>query len=275
MNHVKSNKKAAGGKTTTATRSICTIDSTGSLIQSNGISLWTTSLLIAAKFKKRHGNVIRAIENMDCSAEFHRLNFELVNYLDDGGKPRKSFNISRDGFSLLAMGFTGPDAAKWQELFISAFGKMERELFRIDRRSASLALQSSPDWQVARIEGKSTRRAFTDAIQRFVNYARASGSSHAERYFMTFTKMIQNAMFFEPDDGDDITIRERLTSRQLSRLADAEDIAARLINESIDIGSEYHDGYKLAKRKVEAFSEIVGRGRIGSQQALTAITLVG
>ena len=137
------NKKAAGSKSTTATRSICTVDPTAALVQAHGNSLWTNARLIAIKFEKRHANVIRAIENLDCSREFHQLNFESVEYSDEGGKPRKSYDISRDGFSLLAMGFTGQGAAKWKEQFIAAFGKMERELLRNAARKNDPALRSA------------------------------------------------------------------------------------------------------------------------------------
>lgn len=126
---------------TTATRSICTIDSADPLVQAHGRSLWTTSTHIAGKFQKRHSNVIRAIENLECSSEFSRLNFESRDYLDGRGKLQKSYDISRDGFSLLAMGFTGQSAAKWKEQFLAAFTGMERELQRLAIRKTDPALR--------------------------------------------------------------------------------------------------------------------------------------
>jgi Rha family phage regulatory protein len=130
----------------------------GSLIQAHGSSLWTSSLLISEKFGKRHGNVIRKIERLDCSEEFRRLNFELANFLDEQGKPRKSYDISRDGFSRLAMGFTGPGAAKWQELFIKAFRKMESELLRIAFR------KHDHDLKIASNEKCSAALLMTDCL---------------------------------------------------------------------------------------------------------------
>jgi Rha family phage regulatory protein len=150
--------KAAGHISTTATVSICTIDSTGTLVQAHGRSLWTTSLLIADKFGKRHGNVIRAIENLDCSREFSRLNFESRDYLDGRGKLQKSYDISRDGFSRLAMGFTGPGAAQWQEQFIAAFGKMERELLRITNR------KHDPELRITSNEKSAAALLMTDCL---------------------------------------------------------------------------------------------------------------
>jgi len=40
------------------------------------------SRLVAEKFGKSHKNVLRGIQNLDCSAEFNGLNFELINYTD-------------------------------------------------------------------------------------------------------------------------------------------------------------------------------------------------
>lgn len=117
------------------------LNDANSLIQAHGRSLWTTSQLIADKFGKRHDNILRAVANLDCSDEFRRLNFEELNYLDEQGKPRKNYDISRDGFSILAMGFTGKSAAKWKEQFIAAFGKMERELQRLASRKTDPALR--------------------------------------------------------------------------------------------------------------------------------------
>jgi Rha family phage regulatory protein len=134
------------------------INLTAGLIQTHGRNLWTTSQLIADRFGKRHGNVIRSIENLECSIEFHQLNFESVEYIDDGGKPRKSFNISRDGFSLLGMGFTGKSAAKWKEQFIEAFRSMELELLRIANRKAD------PSLKIANNEKSAAAVLMTDCL---------------------------------------------------------------------------------------------------------------
>ena len=88
----------------------------------------TTSIDIAEKFEKRHKDVLRAIQKLECSDEFNRRNFAPVSYLDGHGQYRPMFNISRDGFAFLAMGFTGKAAAVWKERYIMAFNAMETEL---------------------------------------------------------------------------------------------------------------------------------------------------
>ena len=71
----------------------------------------TTSLAVAETFGKRHDNVLQAIQNMECSSEFSALNFKGAEYPDAQGKSRPMYEISKDGFVFLVMGFTGSRAA--------------------------------------------------------------------------------------------------------------------------------------------------------------------
>ena len=88
----------------------------------------TSSLIVAQHFNKRHANVLRAIQNLECSENFTQLNFELSEYKDDSSKTNKYYIITKDGFMFLVMGFTGKEAALWKERFINAFNEMEAKL---------------------------------------------------------------------------------------------------------------------------------------------------
>lgn len=88
----------------------------------------TTSLIVAEVFGKRHDNVIRSISRLECSKEFTALNFEGSSYLDPTGRAMPMYNMTRDGFTILAMGFTGKEAMQWKEKFIAAFNAMEQAL---------------------------------------------------------------------------------------------------------------------------------------------------
>lgn len=94
----------------------------------------TTSRLIAQKFGKLHKNVIQSINNMECSEEFRRLNFQLTHYETDlptGGKRKDTeYIITRDGFVFLVMGFTGNQAAKFKEEYLAQFNRMEAMLLQ-------------------------------------------------------------------------------------------------------------------------------------------------
>lgn len=102
----------------------------------------TTSMAVAKHFGKLHKNVLRAIDNIACSAEFTRLNFEPVDFIDKNGDARRMFRMTRDGFVFLTMGFTGKAAAAWKEAYIGAFNRMEQALLARLREEAVLAEQT-------------------------------------------------------------------------------------------------------------------------------------
>lgn len=83
---------------------------------------------IAEHFGKRHDNVLRDIENLKKDL----LNFEEMFFdteiPDSYGRPQRAYLMNRDGFTLLAMGFTGKEALEWKIKYINAFNAMEQEL---------------------------------------------------------------------------------------------------------------------------------------------------
>lgn len=88
----------------------------------------TTSMAVALYFKKLHKNVIQKIESLDCSPEFTRLNFQPSEYIDPTGRTLPAYQITKDGFVFLVMGFTGKKAAAFKEAYIAEFNRMEATL---------------------------------------------------------------------------------------------------------------------------------------------------
>ena len=84
----------------------------------------TNSILVAKHFKKNHRDVLRAIKNCECSDEFRQRNFAQSSYLNEQGKSQPMVEMTKDGFSFVAMGFTGKEAAKFKEDYINAFNEM-------------------------------------------------------------------------------------------------------------------------------------------------------
>ena len=98
------------------------------LVSIHGGEPKTTSLAVAKKFGKRHGDILRAINNMDCSPEFSLRNFASSDFIDERGKVRKMATMTKDGFVFLVMGFTGKVAAKFKEDYINEFNRMTDKL---------------------------------------------------------------------------------------------------------------------------------------------------
>ena len=104
----------------------------------NGI-VTTTSIQVAQFFGKRHDNVLRAIRVLlrETASENRLLNFEETSVetriegaanAQGGLRQDPAYRMDREGFMLLAMGFTGKEALRWKLAFIAAFNRMEAEL---------------------------------------------------------------------------------------------------------------------------------------------------
>lgn len=98
------------------------------LVSIDGNKTITTSLLVATVFDKEHKDVLKAIRNLGCSEDFNQRNFAPVDYLDAKGEKRPAFNMTKDGFAILAMGFTGEKAMQFKEAYIAEFNRMEKQL---------------------------------------------------------------------------------------------------------------------------------------------------
>lgn len=93
---------------------------------------YTTSRKVAEIFGKNHQHVLRDIQKLKskCSSEFWLSNFGLSYFSQKmprggGSKRQPEFNLSKNGFIMLAMGFTGDKAIRFKEAYINAFDKMQ------------------------------------------------------------------------------------------------------------------------------------------------------
>lgn len=95
------------------------------IIERDG-TLRVSSREVAANFGRLHRDVLKAIRNLECSADFGMRNFAQTPYVDpQNGQTYQMYEMTRDGFTFLVMGFTGKNAAEWKEKYISAFNAME------------------------------------------------------------------------------------------------------------------------------------------------------
>ncbi|EAI0895337.1 hypothetical protein E1I00_07660 [Campylobacter coli] len=93
--------------------------------------VFINSLDLAKVFNKNHKDVLETTKNQPQN-DFTESNFILSTYKDKKGELRPCYNLTRDGFSLLVMGFTGEKAYKWKIEFIKAFNEMEKRLRNIE-----------------------------------------------------------------------------------------------------------------------------------------------
>lgn len=104
-------------------------------VSENGIPM-ASSLDIAKVFEKEHKNVLQSIENLfeDIPQDFTELNFQPSNYKDSTGRELPMYLLTRDAFTLLAMGFTGKKAMRFKVLYIETFNAMEKALLEQSKK---------------------------------------------------------------------------------------------------------------------------------------------
>lgn len=105
------------------------------LVEQTSFGITTSSRTVAEVFVKDHQNVLRDIDVMLkrrpdlCGLKFEATSVDVP--MPKGGvRQIRAYEMNRDGFTLLAMGFTGEEALDWKLTFLDAFNRMEEELAR-------------------------------------------------------------------------------------------------------------------------------------------------
>lgn len=135
-----------------------------------------SSLDVAGTFEKRHSDVLRDIENLNCSEEFRERNFALSKYLVENNKRSyPMYYMTRDGFTILVMGYTGENAMQFKEAYIKQFNAMEKTL------QGKL---------IEREKGIAVRQSLTKALQQSTENERMHGHAYS-----TYTNCIYKVLF--------------------------------------------------------------------------------
>ena len=134
-----------------------------------------SSLDVAETFGKEHFHVLRDIRELGCSEEFRQSNFGLTSYYDSQGKKRDMYIMTRDGFTMLVMGYTGELAMRFKEAYIKQFNAMEAAV------NGKL---------IEREKGIAVRQALTKALQQSTENERMHGHAYS-----TYTNVIYKALF--------------------------------------------------------------------------------
>ena len=148
----------------------------------NEEKLITTSLQVAEVFEKEHARVLRDIRELSCSEDFRNGNFAESSYINSQNKKQPMYQITKDGFVLLVMGYTGEKAMKFKEDYIKAFNKMENELRRI--------YTERQQWQIERDKGVVIRHILTDTIK-----MKIADSPHKRFAYPNYTNLIYRTLF--------------------------------------------------------------------------------
>ena len=203
-----------------------------------------SSRMIATDFTKEHNSILKTING-------EKRNSEHIPGLADGilasgnpltkyfihstyenrGKKYPEYLLTRDGFSLLVMGFTGEKALEWKLKYIEAFNRME---FFIRERQSS-------EWLLTRKQGKLIRRSETDTIANLIEYAKVQGSRNADKLYVTYSKLVNSLVGIKAGQRDSVPFKT------ISTIGFLEDMILHTIGEEIQKGTHYKQIYKICK----------------------------
>ena len=109
---------------------------------------------VAERFDKQHKHVLDKITQLEAEiqpAENSARYFIRSEYVDLKGESRKEYLLSRDGFSLIVMGFTGKKALEWKLKYIEAFNKMEEAIHKsLNSKDAAILAIVNADGDIQR-----------------------------------------------------------------------------------------------------------------------------
>ena len=177
-----------------------------------------TSLDVAETFGKEHRRVLQDIRDLKCSEEFRLHNFVQSSYVNEQGHNQSMFIMAKDGFTLLAMGYTGEKAMKFKEAYINQFNQMEELL------KGKL---------IEREKGIAVRQSLTKAIQQSSENERMHGHAYS-----TYTDIVYKTVFgktakqLREEYGIDkkANLRDYFTVEELEKVQSIEMIISGLVN---------------------------------------------
>lgn len=200
-----------------------------------------SSRAIAERFNKRHNNLMSSIstinsgllENKQTPARY----FIKSHYIEEqNGQRYPEYLCTRDGFSLLVMGFTGKEALEWKVKYINAFNQME----------AFITERKSSEWLITRKQGKLIRRNETDTLANLAEYAEAQGSRNMRsKVYTIYSNLVNCLVGIKPGQRDIVLFKT------ISVIAFLEDMILHTVDEEMQKGTHYKDIYKICKANGE------------------------
>lgn len=188
------------------------------------------SRLLAPELNHRHRTILESLDKYTDS-------FKMLGSLpidsemgSHGGVPVRYFLLNEDQcYFLLTLMRNNEKIVESKLKLVKAFRDARKQLAERD---------------IARLDGKQVRRLETDAIKHLVEYAKASGSSKPEMYYVSLTTMTNKSLGIEAGQ------RDRMDARQLQLLKIAETLVEIAIRDGLKAELHYKDIYRLCKDRV-------------------------
>lgn len=208
----------------------------------------TTSLKVAEVFEKEHRVVLEAIRNLSRDLAKTQKSAIPTNYFieskytfEQNGRVLPMYLMNRDGFTLLAMGFTGKKALQFKLAYINQFNAME----------AALTERKSEQWRELRGATKEGCKELNAVIHELWLFAKANGcTASEEKFFMNFYKLMNKIVGVNPKSRDKLPLWKLFDIERLQY------IAKTVIKGLLAKGEDYHLPYKKCKDAFESYARI-------------------
>lgn len=224
------------------------------LVENKHGEAFADSTLIAKKFGMRHNKLVLIIENVFNDypdlREISNLPQSSEKYFTEEriyhGQSYTAFMMNRDFFSLVAMRFTTKPAREWQRKFNAAFYQLEHQLL------LAKSHQGDAQWLAQRTQTKLLRKAETDVIEQFVEYAKEQGSNHANHYYSLITTATYRALgliqYKQPN------LRNTLNALQLSWLVTLESLVQASLRKYMSLNVHYKEIYMQVDSDIRQYA---------------------
>ena len=224
------------------------------LVEKKRGEVFADSTLIAKKFGMRHNKLVLIIENVlndyPDLREISNLPQSSEKYFTEEriyhGQTYTAFMMNRPFFSLVAMRFTTKQAREWQRKFNAAFYQLENQLLLAKTH------QHDQQWLAQRSQTKKLRKAETEVIGQFVDYATVQGSQNAYNYYSLITTATYRALgliqYKQPH------LRNTLNTLQLSWLVTLESLVQASLRKYMGLNVHYKEIYKLVAEDIRQYA---------------------
>lgn len=224
------------------------------LVENKNGEVYADSALIARKFGMKHNKLTAVIEGVftdypDLRGSSNTPQSSEKYYTEERiyhGQSYTAYMMNRAFFSLVAMRFTTKPAREWQRKFNAAFYQLENQLL------LAKSHQLDQDWIAQRTQTKLLRKAETDVIEEFIDYAIDQGSQNANNYYILFTTATYRALgliqYKQPN------LRNTLNALQLSWLVTVESLVKASLRKYMSLNVHYKEIYKLVVSDISQFA---------------------
>lgn len=216
--------------------------------------VFTDSKIISEMLEVNHKDLLRTIEkivnrqknNGLVSALKFPQKFIESSFTNKMGRTYKMYDLNEQAYMKLAMHLKGYEKAEQvQDAIIESFSLMKTALLNHENAS----------WLDYRTKVKEIRKAETDTIKQFVDYAMSQGSQNAVRYYGNITKMTNKALELLVQVKDGGPIRDLVTIMELGFIQMLDHRAMQAIQYGMDQNLPYKYIYKYAKEEVNKLAD--------------------